>query len=167
MSTLATIIQQSIGSLSLGNQTTQRNKRHPNRPGGGQTFSLCRRHDTLYGKPKRVQQNTTKNRPPNSAKSQDMKSLSWRVWGSGWRNAGWWAKESRCPAPGVLNTTQRSEGPRLAACLPAGTSIWPCLELRLEPPVLTPGAPGTSQPPASQSRLVATSPLALFSREPD
>ena len=37
MSTLATVIQHSIGSLSLCNQTTQRNKRHPNRPGGGQT----------------------------------------------------------------------------------------------------------------------------------
>ena len=28
--------------LSLCNQTTQRNKRHPNRPGGGQTFTLRR-----------------------------------------------------------------------------------------------------------------------------
>ena len=42
MSTLATVIQHSIGSLSLSNQTTQRNKRHPNQPGGGQTFTLCR-----------------------------------------------------------------------------------------------------------------------------
>ena len=38
MSTLATVIQHSIGSLSLGNQTTQR---HPNQP-GGQTFPLRR-----------------------------------------------------------------------------------------------------------------------------
>ena len=38
MSTLTTVIQRIIGSLSLCNQTTQRNKRHPNRPGGGQTF---------------------------------------------------------------------------------------------------------------------------------
>ena len=36
MSTLTTVIQHSIGSLSLCNQTTQRNKRHPNWPGGGQ-----------------------------------------------------------------------------------------------------------------------------------
>ena len=56
MSTLATVIQHNIGSLSLGNQTTQRNKRHPNQPGGGQTFTLHRWHDTLYGKPKRVHQ---------------------------------------------------------------------------------------------------------------
>ena len=42
MSTLATVIQHSIGSLNLSNQTTQRNKRHPNWPGGGQTFTLCR-----------------------------------------------------------------------------------------------------------------------------
>ena len=52
MSTLATVIQHSIGSLSLSNQTTQRCERHPNHPRGGQTFTLCRRHDTLYGKPK-------------------------------------------------------------------------------------------------------------------
>ena len=36
MSTLSTVIQHSIRSLSLCNQTTQRNKRHPNWPGGGQ-----------------------------------------------------------------------------------------------------------------------------------
>ena len=36
---LTTVIQHSIGSLSLCNQTTQRNKRHPNRPGRGQTFT--------------------------------------------------------------------------------------------------------------------------------
>ena len=34
-STLATVIQHSIGNLSLSNQTTQGNKRHPNWPGGG------------------------------------------------------------------------------------------------------------------------------------
>ena len=34
MSTLAAVIQHSIGSLSLSNQTTQRNKRHPNWQGG-------------------------------------------------------------------------------------------------------------------------------------
>ena len=28
--------------VSLSNQTTQRNKRHPNRPEGGQTVTLCR-----------------------------------------------------------------------------------------------------------------------------
>ena len=53
MSTLDTVIQHSIGSLSLCNQTTQRNKRHPNWPGGGQTFTLRRCHDPLHGKPKR------------------------------------------------------------------------------------------------------------------
>ena len=42
MSTLITVIQHSIGSLSLCNQTTQRNKKHPNQPGGGQTFTLHR-----------------------------------------------------------------------------------------------------------------------------
>ena len=56
MSTLATVTQHSIGSLSLCNQTTQRNKRHPNRSGGGQIFSLRRWHDALYGKPKRSHQ---------------------------------------------------------------------------------------------------------------
>ena len=45
MSTLTTLIQHSIGSLNLCNQTTQRNKRHPNRPGGGQTLTL---HMILY-----------------------------------------------------------------------------------------------------------------------
>ena len=40
MSTFATVIQHIIGSLSLCNHTTQRNKRHPNWPGGGQTFTL-------------------------------------------------------------------------------------------------------------------------------
>ena len=42
VSTLATVIQHSIRSLSLSNQKTQRNKRHPNQPGGGQTFTLRR-----------------------------------------------------------------------------------------------------------------------------
>ena len=42
MYTLTTVIQHSIGSLSLCNQTTQRNKRHPNWPGGGQIFTLHR-----------------------------------------------------------------------------------------------------------------------------
>ena len=42
MSTLTTVIQHTIGSLSLCNQTTQRNKRHPNKPRGGQTFTLHR-----------------------------------------------------------------------------------------------------------------------------
>ena len=39
---LTTVIQRSIGSLSLSNQTTQRNKRHANWPGGDQTFTLHR-----------------------------------------------------------------------------------------------------------------------------
>ena len=56
MSALVTVIQHSIGSLSLCNQTIQRKKRHPNWPGGGQTFTLRRRQDTLYGKPKRFHQ---------------------------------------------------------------------------------------------------------------
>ena len=60
MSTLAAVIQHSIGSLSLCNHTTQRNKRHPNWPGGGQTFTLHRWHDTLYGKPKRFHQKTAR-----------------------------------------------------------------------------------------------------------
>ena len=38
MSTLTTVIQHSIGSLSLCNQTTQRNKRQPNWPGGGHSL---------------------------------------------------------------------------------------------------------------------------------
>ena len=36
MSTLATVIQHSIGSLGRSIQTSQRNKRHPNQPGGDQ-----------------------------------------------------------------------------------------------------------------------------------
>ena len=56
MSTLTTVTQRSIESLSLRNQTTQRNKRHPNQPGGSQTSTLHRWHDTLYGKPKRFHQ---------------------------------------------------------------------------------------------------------------
>ena len=56
MSTITTVLQHSIGSLSLCNQTTQRNKRHPNWPGGDQTFPLHRWHDSLCGKPKRVHQ---------------------------------------------------------------------------------------------------------------
>ena len=38
MSTLTAVIQHSIGSLSLCNQTTQRNKRHPNQPGEGHSL---------------------------------------------------------------------------------------------------------------------------------
>ena len=41
MSPLTTVTQHSTGSLSLCNQTTQRNKRHPNCPGGGQTFTFA------------------------------------------------------------------------------------------------------------------------------
>ena len=51
MSALSTVIQHNIGSLSLSNQTTQRHKRHPNRPGGAQPFTLHRWHETLCGKP--------------------------------------------------------------------------------------------------------------------
>ena len=47
LSTLTTITQHSIGSLSLCNQTTQRNKRHPDQPGRGQIFNLRRGHE-LY-----------------------------------------------------------------------------------------------------------------------
>ena len=42
MSILATVTQHSIVSLNLSNQTTQRNKMHPNRQGGRQTFTLHR-----------------------------------------------------------------------------------------------------------------------------
>ena len=42
MSILATVIQHSVGNLSLSNQTTLRNKRHPNWPEGRQTFTLHR-----------------------------------------------------------------------------------------------------------------------------
>ena len=41
-STLDTVIQHYIGSLSPCNRTTQRNKRPPNQPEGGQTFIFCR-----------------------------------------------------------------------------------------------------------------------------
>ena len=41
MFTLTTVTQHSVGSLSLSNHTTQRNKRHLNQPGEGQTFNLC------------------------------------------------------------------------------------------------------------------------------
>ena len=60
MSSLATVTQHSIGSLSLCHQTTQRNKRLPNQPGGGQTFTLHRWHDTLHGTPKRFHQKLQK-----------------------------------------------------------------------------------------------------------
>ena len=60
ISTLTTVIQHSIGSPSLSNQTTQRNKRHPNWQGWSQTFTLHRYedfpYDTLYGKSKRFHQ---------------------------------------------------------------------------------------------------------------
>ena len=47
MSTLATVIQHSIGSFSLCNQTTQRNKRHPNQA-GEVTLSLFTDDMILY-----------------------------------------------------------------------------------------------------------------------
>ena len=40
MSTVTTVTQHNVGSLNLSSQTTQRNKRHPNLPGGSQTFTL-------------------------------------------------------------------------------------------------------------------------------
>ena len=36
------LFKHSTGSLSLSNQTMKRNKRHPNQPGGSQTFTLHR-----------------------------------------------------------------------------------------------------------------------------
>ena len=50
---LIIVTQHSVASPSLSNQTTQRNKRHPNQQGGRQTFTLCRQHNILCGKHKR------------------------------------------------------------------------------------------------------------------
>ena len=57
---LITVIQHSVGSPSLSDQTTQRNKRHPNLQRGIQTFTLCRQYDTPYEKPKRFHQKTAR-----------------------------------------------------------------------------------------------------------
>ena len=38
MSSLTTVVQHSIGSPSLSNQVTKRNKKHPNQQGRSQTF---------------------------------------------------------------------------------------------------------------------------------
>ena len=51
MSTLTITTSHTIGSLSLSNQTTKINKRHPNLQGRRQTFTMCRWHDTPYRKP--------------------------------------------------------------------------------------------------------------------
>ena len=77
---LTIVIHHSAGSPSLSNQTTQRNKRHPNRPGGGQTLTFHRQHDILYGKPKRFHQKKkhkkkTARTDLSSAKLQDIKSM--------------------------------------------------------------------------------------------
>ena len=56
MHILTTVIQHIVGDPLLSNQTTKRNKRHPHRQGGSQTFTLHRKHDTLCGKPKTLHQ---------------------------------------------------------------------------------------------------------------
>ena len=54
MPTFTTAIQPSTRSPSLSNQTTKRNKRHPNWQRRSQTLTLHRWHDTLCRKPKRL-----------------------------------------------------------------------------------------------------------------
>ena len=53
MSTLATVIQHSTEVLA---SAIKRNKRHTNWQRKSQTFTLHRRHNTLYGKPERFYQ---------------------------------------------------------------------------------------------------------------
>ena len=65
---LITVIQHSVGSPSLSDQTTQRNKRHPKWQGERQNFTLHRQHDTLCGKPKRLKK--TKNQKPKQQQQQ-------------------------------------------------------------------------------------------------
>ena len=55
---LLPLLFKSIGSLSLCNKTTQRNKRHPNLPGGSQIFTLVDDLILYEEKPKRVLQKT-------------------------------------------------------------------------------------------------------------
>ena len=48
VSTLATIIQHSLGSPSHSNQGRIRNKRNPNWKRRSKTVTVCRRHDTIH-----------------------------------------------------------------------------------------------------------------------
>ena len=48
MSTLITFIQHSTGNPSHSNQTTKRNRRHPNQQRKSKTFTICGWHDTIY-----------------------------------------------------------------------------------------------------------------------
>ena len=54
MSPLTIVVQHSTGSPGLSNQTTKRNKRHPNQQRKSQTFTFRRWLDTLCRKPKRL-----------------------------------------------------------------------------------------------------------------
>jgi len=60
MSTLTTFIRHSSGSPKHNNQTTKRNKRHPNWQGRNKNFTICKCHDTIYRKPKRLHQKTAR-----------------------------------------------------------------------------------------------------------
>ena len=51
MPAFTTSIQHSIGSPSHNNQTRKRKKRHANSKGGNETVTVCRRHDSVHGKP--------------------------------------------------------------------------------------------------------------------
>ena len=52
MPTVSTFVQHSFGSPRHSNQTNKNNKRYPNCKRSGKIVSICRRHDTVYRKPK-------------------------------------------------------------------------------------------------------------------
>ena len=60
ISTVTNFVQRSTRRLSLCNQTMKRNKTHRHLKGISQTFTLCRLHDTLWGKSKRFHQKTSR-----------------------------------------------------------------------------------------------------------
>ena len=51
MSTLTTLIQHCTRNSSHSNQTTKRNKRHPNWKGKSRTVIICRQYDSVHRKP--------------------------------------------------------------------------------------------------------------------
>ena len=59
MPTLPIVIQHSTRSPCNSSQTRKRDKRYPDRQRRSQTVSLCRWHDTLDWKPKRLHPQTT------------------------------------------------------------------------------------------------------------
>jgi hypothetical protein len=58
VSTLSTLIQHNLGILSQSNKTGTRNKRNSNRKGRSQTIPICRWHDLILRRLKKVHQKT-------------------------------------------------------------------------------------------------------------